>query len=170
MASDGIHLNGTDVSCENIAFCLKKILWINSSKVWITCWIVEWSNQPDLIKLINNKNSNAKPCVSCDTVEHLNKLRLKNINRLVIGNLNINSLPDKFDQLELPIKNKVDKGAYIKYVGGEAGGFYKFFKKYFIAQETIDLNISWPSDFFEKYFMASILVPYLRLACSSISG
>ena len=36
----------------------------------------------------------------------------------------------------------------------EGGGFYKFFKKYFVAQETIDLLISWPSNFFRKYFMA----------------
>ena len=46
------------------------------------------------------------------------------------------------------------KGAYIKHVGEGAGGFYKFFKKYFVAQETIDLNISWPINFFRKYFMA----------------
>ena len=39
--------------------------------------------------------------------------------------------------------------------GGGAGGFYKFFKKYFVAQETIDLNTSWPSNFFRKYFMAA---------------
>ena len=46
------------------------------------------------------------------------------------------------------------KGVYIKYVGGGPEGFYKFFQKFFKAQETIDLNISWPSNFFEKYFMA----------------
>ena len=46
-------------------------------------------------------------------------------------------------------------GVYIKYVGGGTGGFYKFFKKYFVAQDTIDLNILWPSYFFRKYFMAS---------------
>ena len=40
-------------------------------------------------------------------------------------------------------------------VGQGGGVFYKFFKKYFVAQETIDLNNSWPSHFFEKYFMAS---------------
>ena len=34
------------------------------------------------------------------------------------------------------------KGAYIKYVGGRSGGFSKFLKKIFVAQETIDLNIS----------------------------
>ena len=38
------------------------------------------------------------------------------------------------------------------YVGGKAGGFQKFFKKHFVAQETIDLNILWPSKF-RKYFM-----------------
>ena len=65
-----------------------------------------------------------------------------------------------------------NKGAYIKYVGRGTGGFYKFFRKFFIAQETIDLNISWPSNLFRKYFMPlpSILVSYLRLPCSSISG
>ena len=47
------------------------------------------------------------------------------------------------------------KGTYIKYVGLGAGGFYKFFKKSFAAQETMNLNISWPSSFFGKYFMAS---------------
>ena len=46
-------------------------------------------------------------------------------------------------------------GAYIKYVGGWAGGFYKFFKKNFIVQETIDLNISWPSNFFRKSLMGA---------------
>ena len=46
------------------------------------------------------------------------------------------------------------KGAYIKYVGGGAGGFYKFFKKSVVAQETIDLDTSRTSNFFRKYFMA----------------
>ena len=35
-----------------------------------------------------------------------------------------------------------------------ARGFYKFLKEDFVAQEAIDLNISWPSNFFGKYFMA----------------
>ena len=61
---------------------------------------------------------------------------------------------------------------HIKYVGGGAQGvgaegFTIFSKKKFVAQEIIDLNIfseniSWP--------LPSILVSYLRLTCSSISG
>ena len=34
-----------------------------------------------------------------------------------------------------------NQGAYIKYVGGGAGRFYKFFKKSFAASKNIDLNI-----------------------------
>ena len=49
-------------------------------------------------------------------------------------------------------ENIKSRGAYIKYVGGGARGFYKFFKKKFVAQETIGLNISWPSNFFQKIF------------------
>ena len=40
----------------------------------------------------------------CDTPSILNKLKLKNINRLLIGHLNINSLPSKFGQLKLIIE------------------------------------------------------------------
>lgn len=45
----------------------------------------------------------------------------------------------------------------MKYVEAGAGDFYKFFKKYFVAQGTIKLNISWPSNFVEKYFMAQAI-------------
>ena len=56
-----------------------------------------------------------------------------------------------------------DKGGYIKYVGGEGGRrVFQIFKKIFIPQETIDLNISWP--------LPSVLVSYLRLTWSSILG
>ena len=41
----------------------------------------------------------------------------------------------------------------MKYVEAGTGDFYKFFKKYFVAQGTIKLNISLPNNFVEKYFM-----------------
>ena len=59
-------------------------------------------------------------------------------------------------KLNVSILNRL-KGAYIKYVGGGPGdtrGFYKFFKKKLRTQETINLNSSWPSNFFRKHFMA----------------
>ena len=40
--------------------------------------------------------------------DFLRILRAKNKNRLIIGNLNINSIPNKFDQLKLFVQGKVD--------------------------------------------------------------
>ena len=45
---------------------------------------------------------------SCDTPSILNKLRLNNLNRLVIGKLNIDPLQGKFDQSKLIIKKNID--------------------------------------------------------------
>ena len=43
-----------------------------------------------------------------DTLSILRNLKLKNINRLVLGHLNINSLAGKFDQLRALIKRNID--------------------------------------------------------------
>ena len=61
-------------------------------------------------------------------------------------------------------------GAYIKFVEEEAGDFYKFFKKKFLDQETIELNISYPVIFSENisWPLPLILVSYLRLVSGSI--
>ena len=59
-------------------------------------------------------------------------------------------------------------GLVLYYIGVRegAGGFYKFFKKDFIAQKTIELNISWPSNSEGKYFMAPpINFSFLFKAC-----
>ena len=44
----------------------------------------------------------------CYTLSILNKLKLKNINKLVIGHLNINSLPNRFCQLKLIIEKNIE--------------------------------------------------------------
>ena len=43
-----------------------------------------------------------------DTPSILSNLKLKNVNRLVMGYLNINSLASKFDQLKVVIENNID--------------------------------------------------------------
>ena len=40
--------------------------------------------------------------------DFLRILRVKTVNRLIIGNLNINSISNKFDQLKLFVQGKVD--------------------------------------------------------------
>ena len=42
------------------------------------------------------------------TTKILRELRIKNVNRVIIGTLNINSLPEKFEQLKLLIGNYLD--------------------------------------------------------------
>ena len=44
----------------------------------------------------------------CNTFSILSGLKLKIVNRLVIGHLNMNSLPGKFHQLKIVIKNNID--------------------------------------------------------------
>ena len=95
MVGHGIHLNyaATEVLLENIAFCLNNFLWNMTSKN------TESFDQHFSIKHIEWGNGNCSKTDPYDTVEHLNELRLKNINKLVICHLNINSLSNKFDQL-----------------------------------------------------------------------
>ena len=45
---------------------------------------------------------------SIDSFQELRKLRIRNIGRLIIGNLNINSIRNKFDSLSEMVKENVD--------------------------------------------------------------
>ena len=40
--------------------------------------------------------------------DFLRNLRVKNVNRLIVRNLNINTISNKFDQLKLIVQGKVD--------------------------------------------------------------
>ena len=44
----------------------------------------------------------------CDTFTNLSQLRIKNVNRLIIGHLKINSVSGKFDQLKPLIEKSID--------------------------------------------------------------
>ena len=59
------------------------------------------------IKHIDKGNVNCSKTDPYDAVEHLNKLGLKNISKLVICHLNINLLSNKFDQLKLITKKNL---------------------------------------------------------------
>ena len=53
-------------------------------------------------------NSIANGSPETDTLKNLHNLRVKNIDRVIIGTLNINSIANKFDQLQLIIKETID--------------------------------------------------------------
>ena len=54
----------------------------------------------------NNVVSNEK-VIEKDS-DFLQILKVKNVNRLITGNLNINSISNKFDQLKLFVQGKID--------------------------------------------------------------
>ena len=63
---------------------------------------------------INNRNTNdydenkAKFKVGAISASNLNALRKCNVNRLIIGQLNINSLRNKFESLVQQVKGNID--------------------------------------------------------------
>ena len=87
LAGAGIHLiyAGTETLLEYIAFCLINFLQNKASKN------TEPFDQHFSIKHFDRGNGNCSKTAPFDTVEHLNELRLNNINKLVICHLNINS-------------------------------------------------------------------------------
>ena len=118
MASEETHLKygGTDVLCKNIAFYLNNFLWNKASKNIV-------SSDQHIQQNIDENNANFPTSLGYsgtlirimltsqppwDTVERLDTLRLKNIEKLVLDHLNINSLPNNFDQLKVIIKKKID--------------------------------------------------------------
>ena len=60
----------------------------------------EWSTRISHHRSINK--------VSLNSLSGLSELRLRNVNRVLIGNLNINSIRNKFDQLKDTVLNYTD--------------------------------------------------------------
>ena len=58
--------------------------------------------------VVNNSECFNDSCKTSEAGNIFKNLRFKNINRLIIGNLNINSISGKFDQLKTIIQGKID--------------------------------------------------------------
>ena len=55
---------------------------------------------------LGDKSDGSINDASLDPLSEIKNLRLRNVNKVIIGNININSLPNKFEQLkELVIKH-----------------------------------------------------------------
>lgn len=55
-----------------------------------------------------NDNVSNPPNFDKNEIDILSNLSIKNVNQLIVGNLNINSKLNKFDQLRLLIERKVN--------------------------------------------------------------
>ena len=63
---------------------------------------------PEISSLTEHTEGSALPEVFPDTSDILKDIKIKNINRLVIGQININSLRNKFESLKLIFKGNID--------------------------------------------------------------
>ena len=91
-----ISQNSQENTCVRVSFLIKLRVFDSSGEV----------KQNNSIDYNNNVVSNEK-VIEKDS-DFLRILRGKNVNRLIIGNLNINSISNKFDQLKLFARGKVD--------------------------------------------------------------
>ena len=64
--------------------------------------------QENYIDPQENKPVNSSNIQEENSLDSLRKLRLRNVNKVIIGNININSLPAKFDQVKEVILKNVD--------------------------------------------------------------
>ena len=116
---DGLHLTneGTNMLSNNFLQYLKNIILCNYNMIF-TGWkpnqgktkgsykgIEELpAKDPEVRMLSNDFNSKLK--LSCIT--NIKKLRSENIDKLIMGTLNINSLTSKFDDLNILISRMLD--------------------------------------------------------------
>ena len=66
------------------------------------------ATQENYIDPKENKPVNSSNTQEENSLDSLRKLRLRNVNKVIIGNININSLPAKFDQVKEVILKNVD--------------------------------------------------------------
>ena len=75
--------------------------------------MISYNKKSSSESLADENNLSGKSCgsindASLDPLSEIKKLRLRNINKAVIGNININSLPNKFEQLKKLVMKHVD--------------------------------------------------------------
>ena len=130
----GIHLEdlGTNIRAGNFVDFLNRFISSKSSEdSWlyigkhlkghcgnIGVLIADNSLSPEIFSDISNLGSVSSNWNSCNVKDYdkissdprlvLENLKLKNNHRLVIGNLNINSISNKFENLKLIIQGKID--------------------------------------------------------------
>ena len=70
--------------------------------------MLENDNSPTTDQQLCNNQNEADLLIQENPFEMLKRLKLKNINRLIIGHLNINSLRNKFEDLKMLCKDNID--------------------------------------------------------------
>ena len=72
----------------------------DSSTLNLSITSFDLSKESEVINLLNQANNKSINETSPNLLFEIKKLRIRNPNKIIIGNLNINSLPNKFEQLK----------------------------------------------------------------------
>ena len=106
-AQDGLRLNEigkSSLTNHFINFINKYILWYEEAcSDFDNC--LSNAVQDNCTDFRENKPVNSCNIQDENSLDDLCKLRLRNVNKIFIGNININSLPGKFDQVKVILKN-----------------------------------------------------------------
>ena len=66
------------------------------------------SKEHKVLNLVNQTSNKSINVTSPDLLFEIKKARIRNPNKIIIGNLNINSLPNKFEQLKDIVMQHID--------------------------------------------------------------
>ena len=66
------------------------------------------SKEHEVLNLVNQTSSKSINATSPNLLSEIKKLRIKNTNKIIIGNLNITSLPNKFEKLKDNVIQHID--------------------------------------------------------------
>ena len=69
----------------------------DSSTLNLSITSLDLSKESEVINLLNQANNKSINETSPNLLFEIKKLRIRNPNKIIIGNLNINSLPNKFE-------------------------------------------------------------------------
>ena len=98
VSDDGVHLTkpGINILMENLISFVNNNLWC------LEGLIVNDNTQDESLALDDPIYNDSQ------VFDVLSNLRLRNVNRIIIGNLNVNSIANKIDGLRIKVENKID--------------------------------------------------------------
>ena len=111
LVQDGLHLNEIGKSClanNFINFINRYILWYEEEAWNDLANCLSITTQDNCIDPKENAPVNSSNIQEQNSIDSLRKLRLRNVVKVIIGNININFLPAKFDQVKEVILTNVN--------------------------------------------------------------
>ena len=80
----------------------------DSSTMDLSISSCDLSEEQEVLNLVNQASNKPINVTSPNLLFEIKKLRIRNPNKIIIGNLNINSLPNKFEQLKDIVMQHID--------------------------------------------------------------